>query len=343
MLPTMAARLHLHHHGVESRPGVARRPRLGHVAGLARGLVTCPIKAACAGLIAAIALCGCAQGDMDRGGEPSASLSGLLLDPQLDEISGLAVSRRHSGVLWLLDDGDNPTRLFAVSNGGRRLATYHVEGVTKTDWEDLATFELDGKSYLLIADTGDNGGLRRTLQLHVIPEPARIENTQLKPAWSIAFQWPDGARDCEAVAVDADNGRILLVTKNREPPQLFTLPLRPPGDRLLTATQVGELTGVPRPTEQALQQGPSRARYDNQVTAAALSPDGRTLAVMTYRWLLLYPRAPHANWAEAVAQPPRISELPWLPQAEALGWSADGRSLYATGEFIPAPLYRITP
>ena len=64
---------------------------------------------------------------------------------------------------------------------------------------------------------------------------------------------------------------------------------------------------------------------------------------MTYRYLLLYPRAEGGDWADTVSQPPRISLLPWLPQAEALGWAADGRSLYATGEFIPAPLYRITP
>ena len=28
----------------------------------------------------------------------------------------------------------------------------------------------------------------------------------LRPAWSIAFRWPDGARDCEAIAVDAAAG-----------------------------------------------------------------------------------------------------------------------------------------
>ena len=43
-----------------------------------------------------------------------------------------------------------------------------VAGARNTDWEDLAAFELDGRHYLLIADTGDNGGLRRTLQLHVV-------------------------------------------------------------------------------------------------------------------------------------------------------------------------------
>ena len=63
----------------------------------------------------------------------------------------------------------------------------------------------------------------------------------------------------------------------------------------------------------------------------------------TSRYLLLYPRHGNESWAEATARAPRFEPLPWLPQAEALGWSPDGRHLYVTGEFIPAPLYRITP
>ena len=284
----------------------------------------------------------CACGDTGRD-PPGAKLSGVLLDPQLNEISGMAASRRHPGVLWLHDDGGNPARLFAVGTRGQRLATLRLEGVPKTDWEDIAAFELDGRAYLLVADVGDNGGLRRTLQLHVVEEPARIENARLKPAWSIAFRWPDGARDCEAVAVDAARGQILLVSKKRQPPELFTLPLRPSGMRLLTATLVGRLAGMPQPDAESRRTSPRRARLAGQVTAADVSPDGRTLAVMTYRYLLLYPRGPRQSWADAVARPPKTHVLPWLPQAEALGWTADGHALYATGEFIPAPLYRITP
>lgn len=270
-------------------------------------------------------------------------LAGMLLDPQLSEISGLAASRRHPGVLWMHDDGGNPERLFAVAENGDRLATARIEGAIKTDWEDMAAFELDGRHYLLIADTGDNGGLRRSLQLHIIEEPEKLENARLKPAWSIAFRWPDGARDCEAVAVDAARRQVLLVSKKRQPPELFSLPLMPAGNALQTATRLGELAGIPAPDPQLRQSNPFRARLQGQVTAADVSPDGRTLAVMTYRYLLLYPRQPRQDWAQAVAATPRVSELPWLPQAEALGWSADGRFLYATGEFIPAPLYRIAP
>src|SRR3546814_483495 len=158
---------------------------------------------------------------------PFAQLSGMLLDARLDEISGLAASQAHEGVLWMLDDGGNDPQLFAISTRGGLQATFQVAGVAKTDWEDIAAFELDGRRYLLVADTGDNGGLRRSLQLHVIEEPASLDevaqHAPLEPAWSIAFRWPDGARDCEAVAVDARRGEVLLISKKRTPPELFAL------------------------------------------------------------------------------------------------------------------------
>lgn len=294
-------------------------------------------------IAAALACMLAACGDDSDAPPVPGSLSGVLLvDTQLAEISGLAASRRHRDVLWLLDDGGNPARLFAINVNGDRRATVRVEGVTKTDWEDMAAFRMGGKDYLLIADTGDNGGLRRTLQLHVVEEPARVENARVKPAWSIAFRWPDGARDCEAVAVDERNGRILLVSKKREPPELFSLPLRP-ARGVLTAVREGPLQGVPASSAEEKRQNARLARIQHQVTAADISPDGTTLAVMTYHDLLLYRRDAGQRWTQVIARPPQVRALPWLPQAEAIGWSSDGRSLYATGEFIPAPMYRITP
>ncbi|MCY7355152.1 MAG: hypothetical protein LH470_08785 [Lysobacter sp.] len=284
------------------------------------------------------ALSGCA-----RSSEPFARLSGLLVDVQLNEVSGMAASRRHEDVLWLIDDGGNPARLFAVSNRGRSLARFDVAGVTKTDWEDLAAFELDGKRYLLIADTGDNGGLRKTLQLHVVEEPSRVQNATLKPAWSIAFQWPDGARDCEAIAVDVVQKNVLLISKKRQPPELFALPLRPSNAGLQTARLVGTLTGVPQASAEDRAANPTRARLHGQVTAASISPDRRTLAVMTYRNVLFYSRSANQTWKQATAAKPKVHALPWLPQAEALTWAANGRGLYATGEFAPAPLLYLTP
>ena len=286
-------------------------------------------------LLAGLAACGAQK-------EPFARLAGLVLDERLREISGMAASRSHADVLWMLNDGGNDAAVYAVSRRGRVLARFEVQGVANTDWEDLAAFDMDGQHYLLVADTGDNGGLRRTLQLHVLAEPQTLEDGVLKPAWSIAFRWPDGPRDSEAVAVDSTAGQVLLLSKKRRPPELFTVPLKP-ATRRVVALQLGRLRGIPQPTAQERKARHSRAALKGLVTAADVSPDGLRLAVMTYHDLAVYTRAPGEPWAKAVARPPQVHALPWLPQAEAMGWSAGGRGLFATGEFTPAPLFFLVP
>lgn len=271
-------------------------------------------------------------------------MAGLLLDERLGEVSGLASSRRHEDVLWVHNDGGGGPLLYALGNRGGLRGVLEVEGVLNTDWEDMAAFTLDGAHYLLVADTGDNGGLRHTLQLHVVAEPGAITEKASQPAaWSIAFRWPDGPRDCEAVAVDVANERVLLVSKKRRPPEVFSLPLRPVGDEVQVAELVGTLAGVPAPSEAERQSDPGRPSLRGQVTAADLSPDGRRLAVLTYEEVLVYERASGEAWKDALTRSPRLQALPLLPQAEALGWSADGTRLHATGEFRPAPLLLLNP
>ena len=274
--------------------------------------------------------------------EPFARLAGLVLDQRLGEISGIAASRTHADVLWMANDGGNDAALYAVSRRGRVLARFAIEGVANTDWEDLAAFELDGKRYVLVADTGDNGGLRRTLQLHAIEEPKRLDDATLRPAWSIAFRWPGGARDCEAVAVDAARREVLLVSKKRHPAELYAVPLDARRDTQV-ARRIATLAGIPQVSERLRRAHAMRSRLDGQVTAADLSPDGRSLALMTYGHLVVYRRASGDNWTRAAARPSEVRTLPWIPQAEALAWSAGGRGLFATGEFSPAPLFFLVP
>ena len=285
-------------------------------------------------------LCGALAACGSEDAAPQPRLAGVLLDGTLDETSGMAASGRFPDTLWVLQDGGNDALLYAVSRRGARYASLRVAGVHNTDWEDLAHFEWHGRHYLLIADTGDNGGLRRTLQLHAVPEPDRlVDGGSVRPAWSIAFRWPDGPRDCEAVAVDAQAGRVLLISKKRNPPELFSLPLHP-GPGVVVATALGRLASpvgveTPKPGSAAAAR---RIALGRQVTAADVSPDGLTLAVLTYERLLFYPRHAGESWPSAVSRAPRAVSLPWLHQAEAVAWLPDGKGLLATGEFSPAPL-----
>lgn len=312
-------------------------------AGFRRPIVICDAWAMRRSLLPAFVLASCAWlSACTPEKEPFARLAGLVLDERLREVSGMAASREHADVLWMVNDGGNDAALYAVSRRGRELARLELEGVANTDWEDLAAFERDGKRYLLVADTGDNGGLRRTLQLHVVEEPQTLADGKLKPAWSIVFRWPDGARDCEAVAVDAAADQVLLVSKKRRPAELFALPLKP-GAKRQVARKLGTLGGIPQASASERKANPRRARLRGQVTSADLSPDGSALALMTYDHLVIYRRGAGEDWAKVGARRPGIHRLPWIPQAEALAWSTGGRGLFATGEFNPAPLFYLAP
>ena len=61
-------------------------------------------------------------------------------DPRLDEISGMAWSLRHPGVLWLLEDSGGGPYLYAVDAADcRTLARVRLSGATARDYESIAT------------------------------------------------------------------------------------------------------------------------------------------------------------------------------------------------------------
>ncbi len=262
----------------------------------------------------------------------------MFFDPRLTEVSGLAASRAHPGLYWTENDSGNGPHLTAIRADGSPVATVDIIGATNIDWEDLDSFDLGGKHYLMIADTGDNGGIRKTLTLYFVEEPQRLrDGDQLRLAWITSFRWPDGPRDCEATAVDTSAGQVLLISKKRVPPELFAVRLQPAG-RLQTAQRLTSLPGIAQPSASDLEQNPVYGRYRSQISGADLSSNGRVLAVLNYHSVHLYVRGAGQSWAHAMRGEPRQLAFPWLPQAEAIAFSPDGLSLLIGSEQRPSPL-----
>lgn len=271
----------------------------------------------------------------------SARITGLIRDTRLREISGIAASRRHADLLWVHNDSGYPAQVHAIDMRGRHRATLDIDGTRALDFEDISAFELDGIAYLLIADTGDNGGRRSEVELVVLAEPERIEDARVQPAWTQRFRWPDGPRDVEAVAVDAAAREVLLIAKKRVPPELLTLPLGRTSSTQ-TARRVGALAGIEAPSAAELAGNPRFGRYRAQITGADLSSDGRMLAVLNYRSAYLYARADGEAWAQAVSRAPRPMSFGWLAQAEAIAFDPSANNLWITSERLPAPLIQLT-
>lgn len=275
-----------------------------------------------------------------RGTLESTELVALITDPELDEISGIAASRRHPGLFWVHNDSGDSARLIAIDQHGERQASVKLQAVRNIDWEDLASFHYLDHDYLLVADTGDNGGIRRELLLQVVPEPESLGDTVAPAAWTIRWRWPDGPRDCEAAAVDADEGYVYLVSKKRIPAELWRVALAA-SDQVRVAEPVTTLGGITQPTPLDLQRNPVYGRYRAQITAADLSPDRRRLAVLNYRSVYVFDRDAKGQWPKGPVAPSATLDLPWMPQAEALGFDSDGQAVWVSSERLPAPLLRL--
>lgn len=254
---------------------------------------------------------------------------------KLGELSGMARSTRHEGVFWAMNDGNNAAELIAIDLQAKTRATIRVEGVRNIDWEDVASYEIDGRSYLAIADTGDNGGIRRELFIHIFEEPDQLADATLRPMRSLRFRWADGARDVESMMASGERGRFYLISKKRVPAELFTLPIDAADGSVPELLSV--LEGIAQPDQKTMNSKGDYGRYRAQITGADLEPDGRVFAVLNYQQINFF-ALPEAK--TPVLKPLATIILPWLPQAEAIGYSTDGDSLFVGSEQVPTPLIR---
>jgi hypothetical protein len=256
----------------------------------------------------------------------------------ITEASGLAVSPTNPDLMWVINDSGGTTDLLLLGTDGMDRGKVVLKGVKNVDWEDLASFTLDGKSYLLVADTGDNNAKRETRAFHILREPAlpaagkNLDATAL-PAWQIQFRYEGGPRDCESVAVDPKAGKILFISKRTDPPEVYELPLRAPAKKgILTARQIGS-TSVKSPSGDLF-------AFSNQPTGLDISADGSLAAVVTYYGVFLFARAPAESWAEAFSKKPAALPPHRLGQAESVAFSKDGKTIFAVSEGRASPIAR---
>lgn len=238
---------------------------------------------------------------------------GRLSHGPISESSGLAASRRFTGVFWTHNDSGNPPVLYAVDQTGRLLAEAPV-AARNIDWEDIAV--ADDRIY--IADIGNNNAARRTVQVVELsePDPSNVPAGPLRPTCTWSLTYPDDHRfDSEAFFVIGGHGYLISKQRNLAPAvvcrfvldrsrptqqmeQVMTLPIRVPvtaadvsedGRWLLVLTVAGprvfEINGD---LARAASAEPLAVTYiDPVMEAACLTPDG-VLATNERRQVLLF-------------------------------------------------------
>lgn len=272
------------------------------------------VKRASVGSIVALTLCVSVAFSFASAVRADQSDSGNLVDAsgptelcrfdgeRLAEISGLAYSALHAGIVWAHNDSGGGARLYALDVQTCEIrAVLRVPGVKVRDPEAIATGTgATGGSVLWWGDVGDNTSSRRFVEIYEIAEPSVLRSGSASAtAFRIALEDP---QDSEALLADGD--QLWLIGKGLLAGTVWELPRPLRTDRPSQARAIG--------TDEAL------------VTDAAMRPGGG-YAVRDYSEVRIYS-----------GSPPGVLEgrmpLPEQVQGEAMTWTPDGAALIIASE-----------
>lgn len=270
------------------------------------------------------------------------SVEGYLEYPGITELSGLAASRRHAGVLWAHNDSGDAPRLYATTTAGAHLGVYEVSGAHAVDWEDMAIGPglPDGPDSIFIGDIGDNTRSRSSIVVYRVAEPA-VSPGQEPGVFAIGsvdafpLRYPEGARyDAETLMADPLSGDLFIATKDSGgTSRVFrcSAPLEP--GVLRTLEDAGTLVfGTP-----------ALPSADRALTAGDIAPSGGEILLRTYSSAHLWTRIAGEPVSAALSRPAcsvplRIDFLWW--QGEAIAFAADGFDYLTASEGQGAPIIR---
>ncbi|WP_169951630.1 hypothetical protein [Microbispora sp. H11081] len=234
-------------------------------------------------------------------------------DPAIDESSGLYASALHEGVVWTVNDGEGPVRLFAAGPDGRTRAVVTLAGVTGVDTEALGgAVDEDGASWIYV---GDIGGVPKPrpdgILVHRFAEPDTLV-TQAVPSTTYRLVYPDGQHDAEALLVDPNTRQLYVVTKSDQGGDLYSAPLA------LSAEGTNPLTHV--------------AKIPQVVSDGLITAKG-AVVLRGYNKIRV--------WDKPGGQVSWVIDLPQQPQGEGLALSADGSALLISSEQPSTPVHRL--
>lgn len=250
-----------------------------------------------------------APADAVSGAQQAAGVVCHFDDTRLDEISGMAPSRRHPGVLWLLNDSGGGPYLYAVdATTCRTKARVRLAGTTARDYESIATgVDRAGRDTIWVGDTGDNRSSWPEVRILAVAEPATLTDGASLPTATYRYTYPGRPYDAETLLVDPARPDVWVITKKLLGGVLWSIPLAP--GAVTRARRVADAGGL--------------------VTDGAVSGDASRTVIRDYVWAYVYPGLPSA--ASFATTPLRVS-LPLQPQGEAVTWSSDGQALLVASE-----------
>lgn len=256
----------------------------------------------------------------------------------LSEASGLCASTLSPGIFYAHNDSGQASDVYAFAENGAWVATLTLSGALTEDWEDLGVGPgpESGKSYLYVADIGDNDRIRTTsIKIERALEPALSPSDRGK-ALSLSFQslyfsYPDQPHNAETLLVDPVRGDLYIATKGDPEGSRVYVARAPQSTTVITVLEyvttlafgTAPLTGSPL------------------ATGGSVAPDGSALLIRSYDRVFLWWRRPGTSLADALLGTPCALPVADEAQGEGVTFDAQGSSYYTLGEGNSPELSRV--
>lgn len=238
---------------------------------------------------------------------------------KLTEVSGMETSAQ--GDIWVIQDSGNKDEVYKMDTTAQILETYAIDHAKNKDWEDLA---LDAQGNLYIGDFGNNTNERKDLTIYKV---THTEFDKKEPnAKKIQFNYPQQKRfppKKNELLFDTEGffhwqGFLYIFTKNRTRPYTGeTLAYRiPDTEGNYDAEFLGSLFLC-------------KDQDHCSVTGADISPDGKTIALLSYGFVFLLTDFDFPNISKAQS---KIINLDCDTQIESISFLDNDTLLLADEE-----------
>jgi hypothetical protein len=277
--------------------------------------------------------------------------AGALDYLQIDEASGIAVSRKFHGRLYHVNDSGSGPYFYVSGPDGGNTRAVRIEGFNAlgSDFEDASVGPcLSGKACFFIADIGDNDEKREFVRVIVIEEIQNYGSSAV-PLKVLKLSYPDRPHNAEGMAVHP-NGDIYIFTKEENldrmesyPAKLFKIEKEKwenAGDGVLKLEYAGELD-LPRLSG-------SGSSFGGVISSFDIAPDGKTFLLLTYEDAYEFDIDLSVSGLKYSGELVRdmdysVIKLMSLPQQESISYVGEGRGFIYDSEHhvFDVPIIRV--
>lgn len=246
-----------------------------------------------------------------------------LLQPTLEETSGILASRKNPNMYWLHEDSGSDAAIYLYHEDGTRKKRYDIHGIEARDYEDISYGfgPQNNLDYIYLGDIGDNSQSRPHITIYRFPEPdfmADSISSDIHQVEALELTYPssDDPENAEAFFIDPISGDLFIFSKNTTLCKVMTLEAPLPFGKEAGLKYIGDLN----------------FRYQ-KITAADISADGKHILIKSYDYIYYWKREANQTVVDALQTIPVRLTYQAEPQGEAVTWKPNSMSYVTISEF----------